>query len=54
MVANAAGEVIEVIYPATGEVIATLHCATPAIVDGVLYVRGEQYLTAIGKAPGGA
>lgn len=27
------GEVIEVIYPYTGEVVATLHAATPAIVD---------------------
>ena len=32
-VEDTAGEVIEVIYPATGEVIATLHAATPAIID---------------------
>ena len=32
-VEDTAGEVIEVIYPYTGKVIATLHAATPAIVD---------------------
>lgn len=32
-VEDAAGTPIEVIYPATGEVIATLHAATPAIVE---------------------
>ncbi len=31
-----AGDVIEVIYPATGEIIAKLHAATPAIVDQAL------------------
>ncbi len=35
-VEDAAGEEIPVIYPATGEVIATLHAATPAIVDQAL------------------
>ncbi|MEJ6401409.1 betaine-aldehyde dehydrogenase [Yoonia sp. 2307UL14-13] len=35
-VEDTAGEVIDVIYPATGEVIATLHAATPAIVDQAL------------------
>jgi len=30
------GDVIDVIYPATGEVIATVHAATPAIVDRAL------------------
>ncbi|MEJ6397666.1 betaine-aldehyde dehydrogenase [Yoonia sp. 208BN28-4] len=35
-VEDTAGEVIEVIYPATGAVIATLHAATPAIVDQAL------------------
>ena len=30
------GDIIEVIYPATGAVIATLHAATPAIVEQVL------------------
>ncbi|MCO6383378.1 betaine-aldehyde dehydrogenase [Oceanicola sp. 502str15] len=33
---DAAGEVIEVIYPATGEVIARVHAATPAVVDAAL------------------
>ena len=31
-----AGEAIPVIYPATGEVIATVHAATPAIVEEAL------------------
>ncbi|WP_296425488.1 betaine-aldehyde dehydrogenase [Yoonia sp.] len=35
-VEDTAGEIITVIYPATGEVIATLHSATPAIVDQAL------------------
>ncbi|MBE0412524.1 betaine-aldehyde dehydrogenase [Yoonia sp.] len=35
-VEDTAGEVIEVIYPYTGKVIATLHAATPAIVDQAL------------------
>lgn len=35
-VEDSAGEVIEVIYPATGQVIAKLHAATPAIVDQAL------------------
>ncbi|MDF1871595.1 betaine-aldehyde dehydrogenase [Vannielia sp.] len=33
---DSAGEVIEVIYPATGEVIAKVHAATPAVVDRAL------------------
>lgn len=33
---DTAGEKIEVIYPHTGEVIATLHAATPAIVEQAL------------------
>ena len=33
---DTAGEVIEVLYPATGEVIARLHAATPAIIDEAL------------------
>ncbi len=32
-VEDTAGAVIDVVYPATGEVIATVHAATPAIVD---------------------
>jgi betaine-aldehyde dehydrogenase len=35
-VEDTAGEEIRVIYPYTGEVIATLHAATPAIVDQAL------------------
>ncbi|ANT62557.1 betaine-aldehyde dehydrogenase [Salipiger sp. CCB-MM3] len=35
-VEDTAGEKIEVIYPHTGEVIATLHAATPAIIDEAL------------------
>ncbi len=35
-VEDTAGAPIEVIYPATGEVIATVHAATPAIVDQAL------------------
>jgi betaine-aldehyde dehydrogenase len=35
-VEDTAGEVISVIYPATGDVIATLHAATPAIVERAL------------------
>lgn len=35
-VEDKAGKEIPVIYPATGEVIATLHAATPAIVDQAL------------------
>jgi len=35
-VEDTAGEVIECIYPATGEVIAKLHSATPAIIDAAL------------------
>ncbi len=35
-VEDPAGEIIPVIYPATGEVIATLHAATPAIIDQAL------------------
>ncbi|MBS8225790.1 betaine-aldehyde dehydrogenase [Vannielia litorea] len=31
-----AGEVIEVIYPATGEVIGRVHAATPAVIDAAL------------------
>ncbi|WP_417207101.1 betaine-aldehyde dehydrogenase [Antarctobacter sp.] len=30
---DTAGEVIEVVYPATGEVIARLHAATPAVIE---------------------
>lgn len=30
------GQEIPVIYPATGEVVARLHAATPAIVDAAL------------------
>lgn len=33
---DTAGDVIEVIYPGTGEVIARLHAATPAVVEAVL------------------
>ncbi len=33
---DTAGDVIEVIYPATGEIIAKLYAATPAIVDQAL------------------
>ncbi|MCF4098401.1 betaine-aldehyde dehydrogenase [Maritalea mediterranea] len=33
---DADGDKIEVIYPHTGEVIATLHAATPAIIDAAL------------------
>ncbi|WP_341368794.1 betaine-aldehyde dehydrogenase [Yoonia sp. BS5-3] len=35
-VEDTAGELIEVIYPATGAVIATLHAATPAILEQAL------------------
>ncbi|SLN63301.1 NAD/NADP-dependent betaine aldehyde dehydrogenase [Falsiruegeria litorea R37] len=35
-VEDTAGEQIDVIYPATGEVIAKLHSATPAIIDQAL------------------
>ncbi|MDA0721788.1 MAG: aldehyde dehydrogenase family protein, partial [Proteobacteria bacterium] len=35
-VEDTAGDLIEVIYPYTGQVIATLHAATPAIVDQAL------------------
>lgn len=35
-VEDTAGEKIPVIYPATGEVIATLHAATPAIIEQAL------------------
>lgn len=35
-VEDTGGTPLPVIYPATGEVIATLHCATPAIVDRAL------------------
>ena len=35
-VEDTAGEAIEVIYPYTGEVIATVHAATPAIVEQAL------------------
>ncbi len=42
-VEDTAGEVIDVIYPYTGEVIATLHSATPAIVDMALAAaKGAQ------------
>ncbi|PTV97252.1 betaine aldehyde dehydrogenase [Rhodobacter aestuarii] len=33
---DSAGEVIEVTYPGTGEVIARLHAATPAVVDAAI------------------
>lgn len=33
---DSAGEIIEVIYPGTGEVIARLHAATPAVVDAAI------------------
>ena len=33
---DTAGDTFDVIYPATGEVIATLHSATPAIIDQAL------------------
>jgi len=33
---DVAGEVIEVIYPATGEVIARVHGATPAVIEAAL------------------
>ncbi|MFV2051937.1 betaine-aldehyde dehydrogenase [Aliiroseovarius sp. YM-037] len=36
-VEETAGDVIDVIYPATGEVIATVHSATPAIVERALF-----------------
>lgn len=35
-VVDTAGDVIDVIYPATGEVIAMVHAATPSIVDHAL------------------
>jgi betaine-aldehyde dehydrogenase len=35
-VEDTAGEALEVIYPATGQVIARLHAATPAIIDKAL------------------
>ncbi|MEL6571549.1 MAG: betaine-aldehyde dehydrogenase [Pseudomonadota bacterium] len=35
-VEDTAGDVIDVVYPATGEVIAKLHAATPAIIDKAL------------------
>ncbi|WP_322891458.1 MULTISPECIES: betaine-aldehyde dehydrogenase [unclassified Yoonia] len=35
-VEDTAGDVIEVVYPYTGEVIATLHAATPAIIEQAL------------------
>jgi betaine-aldehyde dehydrogenase len=35
-VEDTAGDVIEVIYPATGEVIAKLHAATPAVIEQAL------------------
>ncbi len=31
-----AGEVLEVLYPATQEVIARLHCATPAVIEAAI------------------
>lgn len=40
-VEDTGGKPIEVIYPATGEVIATLHSATPAIVDLALKAAAE-------------
>ncbi|MBZ4022254.1 betaine-aldehyde dehydrogenase [Rhodobacter sp. TJ_12] len=33
---DSAGEVIEVTYPGTGEVIARLHAATPAVIDAAI------------------
>ncbi|MFY0622811.1 MAG: betaine-aldehyde dehydrogenase [Pelagimonas sp.] len=33
---DTAGEVIEVVYPATGEVIAKVHAATPAVVEAAV------------------
>ena len=33
---DTAGTVIEVIYPATGEVIARVHEATPAVIEAAL------------------
>ena len=41
---DTAGEVIEVLYPATGEVIARLHAATPAIIDEALIADADQAL----------
>ena len=35
-VEDRAGQPIPVIYPATGEVIATVHAATPAVVEAAL------------------
>ena len=33
---DTAGTVIEVIYPATGEVVARVHEATPAVIEAAL------------------
>ena len=35
-VEDTAGAVIDVVYPATGEVIARLHEATPAVIEAAL------------------
>ena len=42
---DSAGEVIEVIYPATGEVIAKVHAATPAVVDRALEAAKRAQVT---------
>ena len=46
------GELIEVVYPATGEVIARVHAATPAVIEkamgvllvitGILFMTGQM------------
>ncbi|MBB5220975.1 betaine-aldehyde dehydrogenase [Amaricoccus macauensis] len=40
---DTAGEAIEVIYPATGEPIAAVHEATPAVVDAAIAAAGEGF-----------
>ncbi len=40
-VEDTAGEVIDVIYPFTGEVVARVHAATPAIIDRALAAAGR-------------
>ena len=45
---DAAGEVIEVTYPGTGEVIARLHAATPAVIDAAISgaIAAQKYWAA--------
>ncbi|QDC08756.1 betaine-aldehyde dehydrogenase [Oceanicola sp. D3] len=42
---DTAGEVIQVIYPATGEVVARVHAATPAVVNAALEAATEAQKT---------